>query len=142
MNDLRSAARHKRRVVEATANPPSGVVVLHDGVQSSHASLVKYIARHVSDKVPEGNNRLATDTQILRDTFADFDRGRVPEKLGVMMETLLCDRTMVLEEELYKAAFATELLGPWGFPKKLVEEDFRRKWTHDLLRGGGYDVHL
>ena len=140
---MRSAARHKRRVLDVTENPPSGIVVYHQEVQSAHASLVKYFARHVSRNIPENWERLAGNTQILRETFHDLDTGRVPEKLGVMIDTLLHNQTMVLEEDLYKAAFAPELLGPFEFAKRMADgEDYWKKWTHDLLRGGGYDVYL
>ena len=142
MNDMKGAATSKRTVVKNTPNP-TGVVVYKDPGQMAHASVVKYFARHVSSVTPDNMEHNLSNGQILKATFADFDRGLVPEKLGVMMATLQRDETMELEDELYQAAFAAELLGPWEFAKQLASgEDYQKQLTHDLLRGGGYKVHL
>ena len=150
MNDffsIQSAASHKRRVLELE-DPAQGVVDIHNerafAVQSAQASAVKYIARHVSRRQPDGwpsrvnSLGLENDTP-LRDAFAGFDVRRLPEFFRKMLITFNIGEVMDLPNDLWEAAFATDRLD--NFVQLMADPEWVQNWNVSLLRGAGYDVY-
>ena len=144
INDMEHSARRVCLYME-TKETPHGIVTketIDDGpIGPAHYSAVKYIARHVSDTLPEPYIALDENNMIeLKAAFRGFDSSGQPPFVQLMLKTLLADEMMPLPEELYEAAFKTEILGGRDFLKFLSTPENYVNWVYQLLFHAGYPV--
>jgi hypothetical protein len=137
------AAGHARQVLQDY--PPARGRILGrqgDGVQNTQASAVKYFARKVSHRIPEGMTReyQQINADVLRETFAGFDLGLVPPFFGRIIKSLRDGQLLELPQGLYEAAFATDLLDRMLFIQGMNDDQFVRRIHFALLSGAGYEV--
>ena len=81
------------------------------------------------------NNKIA-----LQEAFRGFDYSGQPALVQRMLGTLLADELMLLPEELYDAAFRTEIVGRYDFPDYLSIPGNYENWVYQLLFHAGYPV--
>jgi hypothetical protein len=112
-------------------------------VFSSYYSLVKYVGRHVSARVPrdylqvpEGHRWLRNEVDRLRIGLQQQNRTLPPVFMNMVLH-LIEDEKVELSEELYGGVFAREILGL---------DRFHRRDDHEcnecmcrILHGAGYD---
>jgi hypothetical protein len=129
--------------------PPNGLVDSNDmqtfAGQTAYASMVKYVARHVSVEIPVGKTRGQGEDphhRLLKQSLEGFKIGRVPNEFGRMITALRADLLLRLDDDLYQAAFATELEGQQVFIARMNEKPYQARNCYCLLKGAGYDVHL
>jgi hypothetical protein len=143
-----AAAGHARRAIEQN-DPPQGIVEADLGVaymeQEAQSRAVKYVARHVSARLPANTRRHETPCPtrtVLKRELGGIDRHKIPEFFGTMLDHLLRDQQLELPANLYRAAFATELQGRLIFAQSMGKPRFRQRIIYELLHGSGYDVRL
>jgi hypothetical protein len=109
----------------------------------SYYSLVKYVGRHVSARVPrdylqvpEGHRWLRNEVDRLRIGLQQQNRTLPPVFMNMVLH-LIEDEKVELSEELYGGVFAREILGL---------DRFHRRDDHEcnecmcrILHGAGYD---
>jgi hypothetical protein len=126
--DFGGAARHGRRVLEQFPRPQGRVNSREDREKVQHAfySIVKYVARHVSERLPEGFIRPDTcpNRSALQDALRGMDLTIVPIPFRQMIVVLNVNQTMQLTDDMYEAAFATEILGRMTFGTRMSDPDF------------------
>jgi hypothetical protein len=143
---IEAAAGHARRLIdqnETSVGIVDADLGLHFYHQNGQSQAVKYVARHVSARLPLNLQRHETPCPtrtVLKRELGSIDRTRIPEFFGTMLDHLLRDEQLELPSNLYRAAFGTELQGPLIFVQLMTESKFRERIVYELLHGAGYDV--
>ncbi len=113
-------------------------------VQLAYSKAVKYVARHVSLRLPPNIHRNETPCptrEVLKLELGGLDRGRLPPRFGTMLDCLLLDGQLELPKVSCRAAFATELHGSLIFVQMMNNTPgFEQGIVHDLLVGSGFVV--
>lgn len=136
-----SSVGHKMRAMDRFADPSGRLEDDDDG--EAHASMVKYIARHVSAKVPDGYELCGENCahcRCLRTSWDGRDLARYPENFRNMVNALLRHQRQDLPPELYNAAYRKEILGRACY-QYLARKENQRADKVALLKGAGYNVH-
>jgi hypothetical protein len=111
-------------------------------VKAAQAAAVKYVARHVSRRVPNNQNRANSlgdpDGEALRLAFNGFDTSLLPDFFQRMLTTFQLGQVLDLPDGLYRAAFVRELHQPWDYISFLAVPGHQEGITRDLLLGAGY----
>jgi hypothetical protein len=145
-------AAYTRHVLDYFA-APHGQVYAHLPAfrhQLPVASVVKYICRHISHRLPPGLVRAepCPARANIQQALHGMDLVMVPLPFSRMIGHLMADTTTLLPDELYEAAFAQELLPPFEFRR----DNMHPHWGHGnaphfvdvnvyrLLYGAGYNV--
>jgi hypothetical protein len=109
---------------------PTGIIDCrnHDNflIKSCHASMIKYVARHVSMELPPTLTRAETEDPhhaILKQVLASLDIKKIPTPFRRMIVSLRVDRWVQLDDELFRAAFASELVGKQLFVHTLSTDE-------------------
>jgi hypothetical protein len=149
--DFERAATHSLQVIQRFP-APTGKINCRDGenflTQSAFASMVKYVARHVSQDlppplIPYGQGQEDPHHAILKRVLTGFDISTVPTPFGTLIESLRLDRSVQLDKDLFQAAFASEIMGKYNFVETLArDENYQNRITFGLLKGAGYEVNL
>lgn len=142
MNDFFSfeaSVRHKVQSMDRFAEP-SGRLEGQDG--EAYASMIKYVARHVSAKLPQGKPMCddnCSNCHCLRTSWEGRNQA-IPPVFREMVDALLQRKRMDLPDKLYEAAFCTEIKGRNYMEYMSVLEN-QRAVKIALLQGAGYNVY-
>ena len=112
-------------------------------VLSSYYSLVKYVGRHVSARVPldyvqvpEGHRCLRREVNRLRIGLQQQNHTLLPVFMNMVL-SLIDDEKVELSGELYGGVFAREILGRERFD--LRDDREYNECLCRILHGAGYD---